>query len=157
MIRDMVEIRDATPEDFELILEGIRETNEIEQIHPERYLNYTPKIRAGIEGKEFRIAVVDGKAAGFIWLKKTTDYFMGIDYVDYEKEYLWINWVYVAPEHRKKGIARELYAEAERFAREHGLDEVMLDVGSKNIGSQGYHESIGFGEIFKIYSKKLSG
>lgn len=151
----MVEIRNAAPEDFELILEGIRETNELEQIHSERYLNYAPKIRKGIKDGEFRVAAVDGKAAGFVWLKKTTDYFMGIDYVDYEKEYLWINWVYVAPGHRKRGIARELYADADRFARKHGLDEVMLDVGTKNIGSQNYHESLGFGEIFKIYSKKL--
>ena len=152
----MIEIRDAIPEDFGLILEGIRETIAIEETDPERYLNYAPKIRKGIEDGEFRMAAVDGKSVGFVWLKKTTKYFMGIDYVDYEKEYLWINWLYVAPEHRKKGIARELYADADRFAREHGLDEVILDVGSKNIGSQNYHESMGFGEIFKVYSKKLN-
>ena len=65
--------------------------------------------------------------------------------------------IYVLPEYRKKGIARELVIICENWAREKGCAEFASDCEFDNIDSYKFHLKIGFGEVNRIicFAKKL--
>lgn len=56
----------------------------------------------------------------------------------------------VAPEHRRKGIARELISLGERTMREVGASTMQLEVGVTNGGAIRLYESIGYEPFRKI-------
>ena len=59
--------------------------------------------------------------------------------------------IWVKPEYRKKGIAKELKARAEVWARESKLDHIDTFVSSKNPNMLSLNESLGY----KIYGFKM--
>lgn len=50
----------------------------------------------------------------------------------------------VAPEARRRGIARMLMEHCMRVAREHGKERLTLNTWSRNFGAQALYESMGF-------------
>ena len=65
--------------------------------------------------------------------------------------------IYVAEEYRKHGIARELLAACERWAKEKGCTEFASDCELDNTQSLQFHLNVGFEEANRIicFTKKL--
>jgi ribosomal protein S18 acetylase RimI-like enzyme len=57
---------------------------------------------------------------------------------------LYVDALATAPEHRRRGIARTLLAEADRLAAAAGLDGVALDTGIENRAARALYERSGF-------------
>ncbi|MDD1746527.1 MAG: GNAT family N-acetyltransferase [Methanomassiliicoccales archaeon] len=65
----------------------------------------------------------------------------------------WIYLVYVEPSHRRKGLAKELMARAEAWAREGGASSLMLSVAAREQGTIRLYESAGMSPE-KIHLRK---
>ena len=62
----------------------------------------------------------------------------------YEGHRGWINYLAVAPEHRRTGLARQIMGEAERLLREAGCPKINLQVRSTNSEVIEFYRRIGF-------------
>lgn len=62
----------------------------------------------------------------------------------YEGHRGWINYLAVAPEHQRKGFAREIMQHAESLLREAGCPKINLQVRSTNAAVIAFYEQIGF-------------
>ena len=62
----------------------------------------------------------------------------------YEGHRGWINYLAVAPEHRRAGIARQIMNEAERLLREAGCPKINLQVRSTNKEAIEFYRAIGY-------------
>jgi ribosomal protein S18 acetylase RimI-like enzyme len=56
----------------------------------------------------------------------------------------WINYLAVHPEHRRKGIGRQLMSEAERRLRAAGCPKINLQVRSGNASVIAFYREAGF-------------
>lgn len=65
--------------------------------------------------------------------------------------------IFVKENYRNKGIAKELVAECEKWAKEHNCVEIASDCELENEKSYNFHLKSGFREINKIicFTKKL--
>ena len=64
--------------------------------------------------------------------------------VGYEGHRGWINYLAVAPEYQKRGIARQIMEEAERLLRQAGCPKINLQVRTANAQVIEFYKSIGF-------------
>lgn len=64
--------------------------------------------------------------------------------IGYEGHRGWINYLAVAPTEQRKGLAREIMAEAERLLREAGYPKINLQIRATNTAVIAFYESIGF-------------
>ena len=64
--------------------------------------------------------------------------------IGYERHRGWINYLDVAPTEQRKGLAREIMAEAERLLREAGCPKINLQIRATNTAVIAFYESIGF-------------
>lgn len=62
----------------------------------------------------------------------------------YEGHRGWINYLAVAPEHQRKGFAREIMQHAESLLREAGCPKINLQVRSTNAAVIAFYEQLGF-------------
>ena len=62
----------------------------------------------------------------------------------YEGHRGWINYLAVAPAHRRAGLGRAMMAEAERLLRAAGCPKINLQVRAENPGVIAFYERIGF-------------
>jgi ribosomal protein S18 acetylase RimI-like enzyme len=62
----------------------------------------------------------------------------------YEGHRGWINYLAVAPEHRRRGLGRAILAEAERRLREAGCPKINLQVRSTNREAVEFYRRVGF-------------
>lgn len=62
----------------------------------------------------------------------------------YEGHRGWINYLAVAPEHQRKGFAREIMQYAESLLRAAGCPKINLQVRSTNTAVIAFYESLGF-------------
>jgi ribosomal protein S18 acetylase RimI-like enzyme len=62
----------------------------------------------------------------------------------YEEHRGWINYLAVAPEHQRKGFAREIMAHAEARLRAAGCPKINLQVRSTNAAVIAFYEQLGF-------------
>ena len=58
--------------------------------------------------------------------------------------------LWIAPDHRSRGVAKALLAEVERWAREQDLDWLGSDATLDNEASHMWHRASGFQEIERI-------
>lgn len=65
--------------------------------------------------------------------------------------------VYVQPEHHRRGVARQLVAACEAWARSVGCTEFASDCEIDNTDSLAFHQAIGFEEVGRTiwFHKKL--
>ena len=62
----------------------------------------------------------------------------------YEGHRGWVNYLGVAPEHRRRGLGRAIMAEAERRLREAGCPKINLQVRTGNAAVIAFYHSLGF-------------
>lgn len=62
----------------------------------------------------------------------------------YEGHRGWLNYLAVNPEHRRRGLARSIVAEAERRLRELGCPKINLQIRSTNQGVIDFYRRIGY-------------
>lgn len=82
----------------------------------------------------------EGKAIGFANISLRVDYVEGSN----SSPVGYLEGVYVEEEYRKKGIARSLIAQAEKWAKKKGAKEIGSDTELHNTLSQKFHTAIGF-------------
>jgi len=64
--------------------------------------------------------------------------------VGYEGHRGWINYLAVAPEHQRRGIARQIMEEAERLLRRAGCPKINLQVRTSNRGVIEFYRKLGY-------------
>ena len=79
----------------------------------------------------FLVGVVDGRVVATVM-------------AGYEGHRGWLNYLAVAPGHRRRGLARTLVTEAERRLREAGCPKINLQVRSSNGGVVEFYRRIGY-------------
>ena len=62
----------------------------------------------------------------------------------YEGHRGWINYLAVAPEHQRRGYARQIMAEAERLLRQAGCPKINLQVRAENREALAFYERLAF-------------
>ena len=72
------------------------------------------------------------------------DEVIGSVMVGYDGHRGWINYLAVAPEHRRQGRGRALMAEAERLLLEMGCPKINLQVRGGNAEAQAFYRRIGY-------------
>lgn len=82
---------------------------------------------------------VDSTAApvGAIWLGQATDQRSGVLHP-------YVLMLYVAPDHRRQGIATALLTVAEAWAQQQGHGQITLQVFSDNQAAQALYQSLGY-------------
>jgi GNAT superfamily N-acetyltransferase len=98
----------------------------------------------------YLVAECDGTVAGCLMVT--------FEWSDWRNgDWWWLQSVYVAPEHRRHGVFRVLYAEVERRAAERAdVVGVRLYVERENARAQRTYESLGMREDhYRMYAKAL--
>jgi putative acetyltransferase len=72
-----------------------------------------------------------------------------------EEHKAWLMDIYVVPDLRGQGLAKELLVRAEEWAHAHGAEEMWLNVGSENKNALGLYDSRGFRVETMHLCKKL--
>lgn len=80
----------------------------------------------------------EGTLMGLIWLAKREPFYV------FEERLVWIYNLHVVPEYRRKGVARRLLGEAEKWARLEGLKSIGLHVIDFNEPARCLYESMGY-------------
>ena len=96
---------------------------------------------------------MDGRPAGFAQCQLRRDYVEGTA----TSPVGYLEGIYVLPEYRSQGCARDLLAHCEQWAREQGCIEFASDCELDNEGSLAFHLKMGFTEANRIicFTKKL--
>jgi aminoglycoside 6'-N-acetyltransferase I len=98
------------------------------------------------------IARSGGVAAGFAEASLRTDYVNGCK----TSPVAFLEGIYVAPEHRRSGIAAKLVRAVEDWAVQAGCTEFASDTDIANHESQAMHTALGFSETQRVvYFRKL--
>jgi GNAT superfamily N-acetyltransferase len=88
-------------------------------------------------GAEAFVATVGDEPCGLIAVHPDRDYF-----TDHPRAY--VDLLVVAPEAEGRGVGRALMERVERWARENGCKEVVLDVFAGNEGARAFYERCGY-------------
>ena len=96
---------------------------------------------------------MDGRPAGFAQCQIRRDYVEGTA----TSPVGYLEGIYVLPEYRSQGRARDLLAHCEQWAREQGCTEFASDCELDNEGSLAFHLKMGFMEANRIicFTKRL--
>lgn len=92
------------------------------------------------------IARVDGTPAGFAEAAIRQDYVNGCE----TSPIAFLEGIYVAPEHRHRGIARALVERVAEWGRSFGCTEFASDALLENSASHAFHAAIGFEETERV-------
>lgn len=96
----------------------------------------------------------DGPPMGFVEVSKRTDYVNGTN----SSPVAFLEGLYVEPYHRRKGVARALVAEVERWAAAQHCSEFASDSSTENAVAHGVHRALGFEETERVvYFRRTVG
>lgn len=100
----------------------------------------------------FLLTIAD-RPAGFAQCQLRRDYVEGT----HSSPAGYLEGIFVLPEHRSQGHAKELLSRCEQWARKHGCTEFASDCELDNDGSLAFHLKMGFAEANRIicFTKKL--
>ena len=123
-----IQVREAVPNEAQLIADFniamARETENV-KLPPERVV---PGVHAVFDDPSkgtYFVAEIDGEVVGVLLIT--------YEWSDWRNEmYLWIQSVYVSPQHRRKGVFRSLYRHVERLAGEEGSCGLRLYAHAHN-------------------------
>jgi aminoglycoside 6'-N-acetyltransferase I len=87
-----------------------------------------------------------GNALGFVEVALRSDYVNGTN----SSPVVFLEGIYVVPQARRRGIARILVAEAERWAASVGCSEFASDALIDNTRSHAMHVALGFEETERV-------
>lgn len=112
------------------------------------------ELLAGGEGAVF-LAEEEGQAVGFAQAQLRHDYVEGAQ----SSPVGYLEGIYVEPEARRQGVARQLLGACQDWARARGCREFASDCELDNKVSQAFHRGVGFTEANRIvcYVKRLEG
>lgn len=100
------------------------------------------------------IARVEGNVAGFAEAAIRHDYVNGCE----SSPVAFLEGIYVRPEFRGRGIARELVKAVEAWALARGCTEFASDAAIDNTTSHAMHRALGFAETQRVvYFRKVIG
>lgn len=99
------------------------------------------------EDGKYLVDTEDGVLKGWIGIASMFNHFGG------ERVGMIIE-IYVIPEHRKQGIARQLCIEGVRYLKEQGLHKVQLNVFAGNNAKQLY-QKLGFYGVSTLMEKRI--
>lgn len=96
---------------------------------------------------------IGGQAVAFITLSIRTDHVEGSS----GSPTAYLEGIYVVPECRRQGIAKEMIRFAEKWAKDQGCSEFGSDAELNNRDSQNFHHRMGFNESNRLvtYIKQL--
>ena len=89
----------------------------------------------------------------FAEVTRRSDYVNGCD----SSPVAFLEGIYVAPEHRRSGIARALVAACRDWGLAHGCAELASDALLDNLASHAFHKAIGFEETERVVYFRLAG
>lgn len=92
------------------------------------------------------LVTMDRTYVAFIHVSIRSEYVEGTD----ELPVAYIEGIYVKPDYQKKGIAKRLISEAEKWARAKGVKQIASDTPLTNMTSIKFHDSAGFHEVERI-------
>lgn len=87
-----------------------------------------------------------GQAVGFAQASIRHDYVNGCD----TSPVGFLEGIYVDPDHRRTGLARQMSSAIEQWVRQQGCHEMASDTALDNDGSQRMHEALGFRETQRV-------
>jgi aminoglycoside 6'-N-acetyltransferase I len=87
-----------------------------------------------------------GSAVGFVEASKRVDYVNGTN----SSPVVFLEGLYVAPTSRRKGVARALVAEVERWALAERCSELASDSALENAAAHAAHLALGFEETERV-------
>jgi len=119
---------------------------------PDRTVDEALKERANGELPNEYLYFCGNEAVAFLSLSLRHDYVEGTD----SSPVGYIEGIYVKPEHRGKGIAKELVGFAMKWAKEKGCTELASDCELENEASCIFHGKIGFKEANRIICFTMS-
>ncbi|MGC5699553.1 GNAT family N-acetyltransferase [Pseudomonas sp. NFXW11] len=92
-----------------------------------------------------------GDAVGLAEAALRHDYVNGTDH----SPVVFLEGIYVDPEHRRQGIAQELIEQVANWGQQQGCVEMASDTSLDNLASQSLHQALGFEETERVvYFKK---
>lgn len=105
------------------------------------------------DGAQFFLQCCDGVPVGFAQCQLRRDYVEGTD----SSPVGYLEGIFVREEYRRRGLARQLLAACEGWARAQGCREFASDCELHNLDSLRFHLGIGFTEANRIicFTKKL--
>ncbi len=95
-----------------------------------------------------RLELEDGRRAGYFWAVFEKDCESGFAFGEVRE-------IYIEPELRRIGLARELYAYAGAWAKEQGAAVLRAGTGFKNAASLAMHKKLGFSPYRCEFEKVL--
>ena len=114
------------------------------------------ELKESIDKKDtvFFLNYAAGVPVGFAQCKLRYDYVEGTK----TSPVGYLEGVFVKQEYRKRGYAKELIAECEQWAKEHGCIEFASDCELDNSASNSFHLKLGFTEVNRIvcFKKNLT-
>ena len=93
-----------------------------------------------------RLAFAGDEAIGLVEAALRVDYVNGTE----TSPVAFVEGVYVAPPFRRRGVARALVGEVERWARAAGCRELASDSPLDNAGAHAMHRAFGFEETERV-------
>ncbi|MBT8235280.1 MAG: GNAT family N-acetyltransferase [Bacteroidia bacterium] len=99
------------------------------------------------------IARKDSNAIGYVTVTLRTDHVEGAS----TSPVGYLEAIYVKPEYRNDGIARELFLQGQAWCKENGCSEMGSDTWHWNKDAQAFHKKLGFKEedILVHFYKKI--
>lgn len=146
-------IRPATPEDVGLLLELIRELAVYEKL--EDQLQATEELMGeALFGErpaaEALIAEVGSQTAGYALFFPTFSTFLAI-------QGIWLEDLFVRPEHRGSGVGRALLAAVARAARDRGAERLEWSALDWNELALGFYRGLGAEQMKEWITHRLIG
>jgi len=111
-----------------------------------------PAILADPELPAWLAFTADGEAIGFAEASLRHDYVNGCE----SSPVVFLEGIYVEPEHRRLGVASALVTAVAAWGREQGCSEFASDALLDNAASHAFHARIGFAETERVvYFRRL--
>ena len=120
------------------------------ELNYERTLKGVQAVLQDAAKGRYVLAVIDGKPVGSLMLTR--------EWSDWNCcWYLWIQSVYVTPDHRGKGIYRAMYDKVLELAESEGVTQVRLYVDKDNLKAQEVYQKLGMSEChYLMYETELN-
>ena len=154
-----VEIRPATDDDFEAMVELDQASAEhhaaIDPVAwevPDRAgsAEFLRRRRAEDPGRETLVATVEGRVVGMVEIAIVTPGLPGGAMRRVPSADLGIA---VLPDWRGQGIGEQLMGAAEAWAREHGAEQIILDLSAANEGAKRFYDRLGY-EVYGLQMRR---
>jgi GNAT superfamily N-acetyltransferase len=154
---DRVRTRPATLDDLDLLL-----TFEQAIIEAERPFDST--IRTGLDVHYYDLAALVSSPDAQVLVAELDSEVIGSGYARIERsevyfnhrEHAYLGFMYVVPQHRGKGVNRQIMEELEAWSRSRGVTEMRLEVYAENAGAIRAYEKSGYAKLLLEMRKRLN-